>query len=291
VVAVACLFTWYGLAELWAAEGLPFVLGQALSMKASHGGKAKHDKRDSHKLAVLLRGGMLPQASGYPADLRAPRALGRRRPHLRRKRAELLAPVHTTTSPYHWPESGQKIAYPANRAGGAERCADPAVPTNIEGDWALVPYDAPLLTDVALSIVKAAPPHDAQPLYRLPTVPGIGKILSLVLRSEIHDIERVPRGQDVVSYGRFGNCAKAAAGQRLGTSGQQIGNAHLQGALSDATALCLRHHLAGPKYLVRWEKKPGTGTALTILAPTLARAVSDMLKRPTACAMDLLLHA
>jgi hypothetical protein len=43
---------------------MPFVLGHALSLKAIHGGKAKNDKSDAHKIAVLLRGGMLPQASG-----------------------------------------------------------------------------------------------------------------------------------------------------------------------------------------------------------------------------------
>jgi hypothetical protein len=31
-------------------------------MQAIHGGKAKHDKIDAHKLAAWLRGGMLPQA-------------------------------------------------------------------------------------------------------------------------------------------------------------------------------------------------------------------------------------
>ena len=73
VVAVACLFTWYWLADLCAAEDLAFVLGHALSMKAIHGGKAKNDKSDSHKIAVLLRGGRLPQASGSPAPMRATR--------------------------------------------------------------------------------------------------------------------------------------------------------------------------------------------------------------------------
>jgi hypothetical protein len=38
------------------------VLGQALAMKAVHGGKAKNDQLDSHNIAVLLRGGLLPQA-------------------------------------------------------------------------------------------------------------------------------------------------------------------------------------------------------------------------------------
>jgi Transposase len=75
VVAVACMLTWYGLADLCAQEGIAFVLGHALSMKAIHGGKAHNDTIDSHTLAVLLRGGMLPHASVDPAPLRATRDL------------------------------------------------------------------------------------------------------------------------------------------------------------------------------------------------------------------------
>ena len=98
VVAVECLFTWYWLADLCAHEGIPLVLGHALSMHASHGGKATHDKRDAHKIAVLLRGGMLPQAYVYPAAMRATRDLLRRRMSLPRKRAELLAHIQNTNS-------------------------------------------------------------------------------------------------------------------------------------------------------------------------------------------------
>src|SRR4029453_15081471 len=75
VVCVACIFTWDGLADLWAREGMPLVLGHALDMKAIHGGKAKNDNSDSQKMAVLRRGGMLPQAYVYPAAMRATRPL------------------------------------------------------------------------------------------------------------------------------------------------------------------------------------------------------------------------
>jgi len=64
-VAVECIFTWYWLADLCRRESIPFVLGHALYMKAIHGGKAKNDRIDAHKIAVLLRGGMLPQGYRY----------------------------------------------------------------------------------------------------------------------------------------------------------------------------------------------------------------------------------
>src|SRR5918911_1794978 len=57
VIAVACIFPWYWLADLCAREGIPFVLGHALDMQALHGGKAQNDKIAAQKIAVLLRGG------------------------------------------------------------------------------------------------------------------------------------------------------------------------------------------------------------------------------------------
>jgi hypothetical protein len=47
VVAVECMFAWYWIADLCQKEGISFVLGHALYMKAIHGGKAKNDKIDS----------------------------------------------------------------------------------------------------------------------------------------------------------------------------------------------------------------------------------------------------
>jgi transposase len=91
VVAVECMFAWCWIADLCAREGIPFVLGHALYMKAIHGGKAKNDKIDAHKIAALLRGGMIPTVYVYPSLMRSTRDLLRRRMHLMHKRSELLA--------------------------------------------------------------------------------------------------------------------------------------------------------------------------------------------------------
>src|SRR5439155_11486477 len=87
VIAVECIFTWYWLADLCAREGIAFVLGHALYMKAIHGGKAKNDKIDAHKIAAILRGGTLAQSYIYPPRMRATRDLLRRRNHRVPKRA------------------------------------------------------------------------------------------------------------------------------------------------------------------------------------------------------------
>ena len=45
--------TLHGLADLCRSEQIAFVLGHALYMKAIHGGKAKNDRIDAHKIATL----------------------------------------------------------------------------------------------------------------------------------------------------------------------------------------------------------------------------------------------
>jgi transposase len=121
-------------------------------------------------------------------------------------------------------------------------------------------------------------------------VPGIGKILSLVLRYEIHQIDRFPRGQDFASDGRLVKCAKESGGKRLGTSGNKIGNAHLTWAFAEAATLFLRGNAPGQKYLARLETKHDKGKALSILAHQLARAVYFMLKRKTAFDLEQFLR-
>src|SRR5262249_49399793 len=89
-----------------------------------------NDKIDAHKIAVLLRGGMFPLASVYPAAMRVTCDLLRRRCHLGRKQAELLAHIQNTTSQDNLPETGKKLADKANRRVEWETAGHLG-----EGDW------------------------------------------------------------------------------------------------------------------------------------------------------------
>jgi transposase len=251
-------------------------------MKAIHGGKAKNDKIDAHKIAVLLRGGMLPQAYVYPPERRATRDWLRRHCHLMRQRADLLAHIQNTTSQYNLPEFGKKLAYKANRQGVEEHFPEPRVRKSMEVDLALIDQYDKLLGDLELYIVRTAKAHDVQTFSRLQSVPGIGKILALVILYEIHDIVRFPRVQDFISYCRLTKCAKESAGKRYGFSGKKIGNPQLQWAFSEAAVLFLRQNQPGQAYFAKLERKHGKGKALTVLAQKLARAVYYLLTRKQA---------
>lgn len=286
VVAVECMFVWYWLADLCTQEAIPFVLGHALYMKAIHGGKSKNDKIDSKKIAALLRGGTLPVAYVYPATMRSTRDLLRRRNHLMQKRSELLAHIQNTNSQYNLPEFGKKLAYKSNRDGVTDHFPDPSVQKSIEVNLQLIDVYDRLLTELELYIVKQAKGHNVRNLYLLRSIPGIGKILSLILLYEIHDIKRFPRVQDFVSYCRLVKCTRESGGKKSGAKNSKIGNAHLKWAFSEAACLFLRGNEQAQLYHNRLVSKHGKGKSLSILAHKIGRAVYFMLKRKEPFNMD-----
>jgi transposase len=280
-VACECLFAWYWLADLCHEQGIPFVLGHALYMKAIHGGKAKTDKIDAKKIAVLLRGGMLPQAYVYPRGMRETRDLLRRRTYLVRRRAECLAHLVNTNSQYNLPPLAKKLTYAANRQelDLPARFADPSARRNVEVDLALIEAYDEQIGALELYLTRAAKVDDAQAYARLRSVPGVGRVLGLVLLYEIHDIRRFAGEGPFLSYARLVRCEHESAGKRQGTGGHKIGNAHLKWAFSEATCLLLRSCPRAKAWLARREKKRGKRRALGALAARLGRAVYHLLRK------------
>jgi len=279
VVGVECMFCWYWMADLCAREQIAFILGHALYMKAIHGGKAKNDKIDAHKIAGLMRGGMFPQAYVYPAEMRSTRDLLRRRMYLVRQRADLMAHVQNTNSQYNLPEIGKPMSRKVHRVGVAERFADVQVQKSVQLDFGLIEYLDKVIADLELTIKRLSKQHDPHVLYWLHSVPGIGPILALVILYEIHDVNRFPSVQNFTSYSRLVKCAKESAGKHYGFAGQKIGNAFLKWAFSEAAVGFLRANPEGQKLHSRLVRKHGKGKALSILAHRLGRAVYHMLRK------------
>jgi transposase len=240
VISVECIFTWYWIADFCQIRNIPFVLGHALYMKAIHGSKTKNDKIDSHKIAMLLKAGMMPTAYVYPADMRSTRDLLRRRMHFMRKRAELLSHIQNTRNQYNLPAFEKSIAYKANRKNLQEHFTDTAVQQSISLDLELIKRYDELLQKVELYILNQARINCSQELFLLQTIPGVGKILALVILYEIHDINRFERVQNFCSYARLIRPTKESAGKIKGGGNKKMGNAYLKWAFSEAVILLLR---------------------------------------------------
>ncbi len=106
-----------------------------------------------------------------------------------------------------------------------------------------------------------------QTFARLPSVPGIGQILALVLLYEIHDIRRFPRVHEFVSSCRLVKCAKDSSGKKGGTAGKKIGTGHVRWAFAEAAVLFIRQSKPGKEYFGKLAPTHGKAKALTVLAP------------------------
>jgi len=291
VISAECMFSWYWLADLCGKENIPFILGHALYMRAIHGGKSKNDKIDSHKIAALLRGGLIPMAYVYPSKMRATRDLMRRRNHLMRKRAELFAHTQNTASQYNLQVPLGRIANPQNREGLLDRFADPAVKMSVAANLDMIDTYDRVLEVLEQDIISNAKEHDPTAYALLKSIPGVGRIIALNLLYEIEDINRFPRVQDFASYCRLVKCPKESNGKKYGTSGKKIGNAHLRWAFSLAAQLFLKSNEPGRQLYSKLTNKHGKGKALSILAHKLGRAVYFMLKNREAFNMNRFLTA
>ena len=278
-VAVECMFCWYWVADLCAAEGIRFVLGHALYMKAVHGGKSKSDKIDSFKIAKLLRGGTLPQAYVYPREMRTTRDVLRRRLFFVRHRAGLLTHIQMSNPQHNLPAFEKRIDKPRNRSDLLEHFEGEDLQMSVALDLMSLESCDQAIAEIEMYLESRAKLHDASAYYLLRTVPGIGKILSMTILYEVHDISRFPSVGQFLSYSRLVAGQRESAGKVQGSSGRKMGNAHLKWAFSEAAALYLRANPPGKKLFQKLERKHGKGKAMTLLAIKLARAVYFMLRR------------
>jgi hypothetical protein len=261
-------------ADRCAAAGLPFGRAHALYRRALHGGQAQHDRLEAHKIAVLLRGGLLPHASVDPRRRRATRELLRRRNHLRPKRAEWSAHLHKTARQSTRGAPMGRSATPPHRRGLLARVEHRGGQQTMAVDVALVDCDEPLRADVERSIAKIAHGQAPGSRARWRTIPGVGNILALGRRYALEASARVPRGQAFVSDGRLVQRARASNGTRHGPSGTKSGNAPRTWAFSEAAGRVRKHHAPATQDLTQSATRPGQGQARSILAHTRGRAVS-----------------
>jgi transposase len=278
VVGAECMFTWYWLADLCLAEGIKFLLGHALYMKAIHGGKKKDDKLDSEKIARLIRGGTFPLSYVYPREMRATRDLVRRRMFLMRRRSELLGHVQLINQQCNCDPFEKILKYAGNR-DILDRFTNNSVRLSVAADLQMVGHYDKLLKQLESDLLCLAKQHDARSCALLRTIPGIGKILSLVLLYEIHTIDRFPSVGDFLSYARLVTPKPTSDGKVTGQSGAKIGNVHLKWAFSESVLWMLRYSEQAKAFLKRKEKKYGKSRAMTMLARKIARAVYYMLKQ------------
>ena len=279
VLGCESTFNWYWLSDWCEEQQIPFLLGHAQYMKSIHGGKVKNDAIDSEKIAKLIRGGNFPTAFVYPKQWRATRDLMRRRTYFMRKRAELLGHIQLVYMQHNVPKPLANLGYKANRDAVDHCFEDPSTMLSVNVDVELIDKLDEQLKQLQTYLLRTAKGHDANTLFRLRTIPGIGEVLALTILYEIGSIERFHSVGDFLSYARLVRGSHTSNGKSCGKGNRKIGNAYLRWAFAEAASLCKRELSAAKEYVERLERTHGKPRAMTMLSTKLGRAVYYMLKR------------
>ena len=278
VVCAECMYTWYWLADLCADENIPFVLGHAAGMRMIHGAKTKSDKLDSEKIARLLAAHMIPESYAYPSGMRETRSLLRRRMGLVSTRADFLAHLTCIRQQYNLEPLGRNLSIKNNRDVILNAFPEGDIARLAKVDVEVVDQLEPIITELEYYIENRAMVTDPVQLKLLRSVPGIGKILGLVMMYEIHDIARFKSEKQFSSYSRLIGCQAESGGKKLGVKGRKVGNVYLKWAFNEAAMIFLRGNKAAEKYKRRLENKHGKTRMYSIVAHRLGVTIYHMLK-------------
>jgi transposase len=237
----------------------------------------KTDKLDAGGLATLLHNGTLPQVWIAPAEIRDQRELLRTRMKLRAMATRLKNQLHGTLSKYNLNPDGSDLfaAKQRERLQAALEHLPPHTQTCAQQELELldtVEQHCAKVEERIWQVLKETP--EAQLLTSLP---GVGKLLAMVIASEVGDVKRFRGAPQLASY--------AGVVPRVHASGDRTrrgptlpdANRYLKCAYAEAAnAVALnasrwqdRH--AGQLYL-RLRDRKGHGKAAIAVARHLAEA-------------------
>ena len=276
-VAIEASGTWWWLVDLLERLGHDPILSHPKQTKAIAAARLKNDRVDAERLALLLRGDLLPTVWIPPAALREARELVRHRIQLvwlrgvirNRLQAMLARRNLQPTSGQSWlTQRGQREL---------QRLPLPHTPSRIREDCAaLLPtLDAQIRRlDAELLARWGGDPR----VQRLTTIPGIGPFIAIVLVLELGDIERFAHAKQVASYVGLTPRVRASAGRVRAGHISKEGNRLLRWVLVLAATQASRR----PGPLRTWfhtvKKRRGKKVARVALARRLAEIVFHVWK-------------
>jgi transposase len=270
-IAVESTYNWYWVVDGLMEEGYRLHLANPSAIQQYVGLKHSDDKHDAFWLAEMLRLGILPEGYIYPKQERPVRDLLRKRGHLMRLRTSLVISLENIISR----NCGRKM-----KANDVKRLREDRVKPYLEGheDLALAgrvsKETIDFLTDQIHEIEKAVLKRvTLKEGYRLLlTIPGVGKILALVIMLETGPISRFLAVGDYGSYCRKVPSQWTSNGKWKGSGNRKNGNKYLSWAYAEASDFARRFYPEPRAYYQRKMQKTNSVVAHSALAHKLARA-------------------
>jgi len=275
-VVVESTYNWYWLVDGLMAAGYRVHLANTGAIKTYDGLKHSGDETDARHLAHLLRLGILPTGYICPPAERALRDLARRRLQLVRSRtAHILSVENQLTR-----QSGRHIrsneVKRLSRAGVEALGLPEDVARGMAANVAVIQTLNEEIDKLEVRLLEAVTKTGGWTL--LNSVPGIGKVLAIVILLEIGTIKRFADVGDFASYARCVDSVRISNGKKKGEGNTKNGNQYLSWAFVEAAHFAARFCPQAKRFYAKKFAKTNGAVATKALAHKLARACYHMLK-------------
>jgi len=276
---------WYWIADEIAAAGGRPALVHAYKAKVMFGCVNKTDRLDVRGLNRLQRAGTLPEVWLPPPELRDQRDLPRTRMFLVCQRSRLKCRILAHLARYGW--NVHDVTDPFGHTGRAQIAqALATLPTYTQSmtRQLLAQYDFvdQQVTDAEKQI--AALVALTPDMQRLMTLPGVGRILAVVITLEVGDVTRFAYADRLAAYaGTTPRVSSSGDRTRYGRLRQDV-NRYLKWAFLEAANGVSLHRARHPeRYVTRrylqLARRKNHRTALGAVARHLAEAAWHVLQR------------
>ena len=222
-IAVESTYNWYWLVDGLMAAGHRVHLANPAAIKMYEGIKHTDDPWDAHWLADMLRLGILPEGYIYPAAERGVRDVLRRRTNLVQQNTRNLLSIQTLAARSAGLQLGGNAVKQLRVDDLATVFGDADVIQMAAAHLRVMECLGQEITALERSVVKRA---RLKPDFAgLKTIPGVGKVLALVIMYETGEVGRFASPGEYASYcrcvptQRLSNGKKKGAGNRKSAAG------------------------------------------------------------------------
>ncbi len=287
-IAIESVGNWYWMIDEIEKAGHVPLLVHARKAKLMMGQINKTDKLDSRGLALLMRNGTLPSVWIPPGELRDLRELPRTRMAQVRVRTMLKNRIHAGLAKYAieirevsdiFGLSGRQILQ--------KRLVElpPQTRRSVEAQLRMLDQVEEHIreSEDQIKVIIDQTPE----MKRLMSMPGVGKILSIVIALEIGDVSRFPSPQHLASYAGTVPRIKSSGGRSVYGKVRSDVNRYLKWALVEAAnVVVLNQNRWSDRHVARLygriRHRKGHAKAVVAVARHLAEAAYWMLTREEA---------
>lgn len=269
-VGVESTFNWYWFVDGLRGQGRDVRLANPARMAQYEGLKATDDASDAGWIADQLRLGILPECYVYPAEVRPIRDLLRRRMFIVNQRTRTLLSVESLFARQGWSWPGVKEVKELEREEILSWGADAWTELQLSSLLELVRKQDGLAHWLEGKVLENLKPQAEY--ERVQQVPGVGRILGMVICLESGDFKRFASAGDYASYCRTVKSRRLSNQKQKGQNNRKNGNRYLSWAFAEAAAYAIRYYPGIAKWYERKKKRSDAPKAMKALACKLAKA-------------------